>query len=315
MNETARRSTRIADDASPRLDAARSEASVRALVARYGSPLLLIDCDSIRSQYRALAAALPGVDLHYALKPLPEETVVRVLAAEGSWFDLATSGEVDLVRRAGVEAGRCIHTHPIKRDIDIRHALDFGVTTFIADNPDEIDKFAPYAGHARLLLRVAFRSRQAMVDLSRKFGCEPQATLDLARRAASIGVRVSGLSFHVGSQVADPAMYSHAVITCAALMTAAGRAGLAPFEMLDIGGGFPIEYLKPVPPIHEFCRPIREALAALPKGIRVIAEPGRFICGPAGIGIATVMGRAKREGRWWYYLDDGIYGTFSGQLY
>jgi ornithine decarboxylase len=68
-------------------------------------------------------------------------------------------------------------------------------------------------------------------------------------------------------------------------------------------------------PIEEFCAPIRAALAALPEGTRVIAEPGRFICGPAGTVVTTVMGRAWREGRWWYYLDDGLYGSFSGQLY
>jgi len=85
--------------------------------------------------------------------------------------------------------------------------------------------------------------------------------------------------------------------------------------VLDIGGGFPIDYLESVPAIEGYCAPIRAALARLPEGMRVIAEPGRFICGPAAISLSTVMGRARREGRWWYYLDDGIYGTFSGQLY
>ena len=47
----------------------------------------------------------------------------------------------------------------------------------------------------------------------------------------------------------------------------------------------------------------------------MIAEPGRFIAAPAGTAIAAVVGRAQREGRWWYYLDDGLYGSFSGQLY
>ncbi len=64
-----------------------------------------------------------------------------------------------------------------------------------------------------------------------------------------------------------------------------------------------------------FCAPIRQQLARLPKRIRVIAEPGRFIAGPAAIGVASVMGRAQREGHWWYYLDDGLYGSYSGQLY
>jgi ornithine decarboxylase len=49
--------------------------------------------------------------------------------------------------------------------------------------------------------------------------------------------------------------------------------------------------------------------------VRVIAEPGRYIVGPAAIAVATVMGRARREGHWWYYLDDGLYGAYSGQLF
>jgi ornithine decarboxylase len=56
-------------------------------------------------------------------------------------------------------------------------------------------------------------------------------------------------------------------------------------------------------------------LAALPAGIRVIAEPGRYISAPAAITAAQVMGRAQRDGRWWYYLDDGLYGSYSGQVY
>jgi ornithine decarboxylase len=70
-----------------------------------------------------------------------------------------------------------------------------------------------------------------------------------------------------------------------------------------------------VPPIDDFCRPIRAALARLPRHVRVIAEPGRFIAAPAAIAVSSVMGRAKRDGRWWYYLDDGLYGSYSGQLF
>ena len=68
-------------------------------------------------------------------------------------------------------------------------------------------------------------------------------------------------------------------------------------------------------PIEAFCAPIRAALERLPRPPRIIAEPGRYICGPAGTVLTTVMGRAARDGRWWYYLDDGLYGSFSGQLY
>jgi ornithine decarboxylase len=292
-----------------------TEAEIRDLAARFGSPLLVVDCEQIRRQYHSLKAALPGVDLHYALKPLPHAAVVACLRDEGAFFDLATTGEVELVKAQGIAPDRCIHTHPIKRDSDIRDALRYGVTTFVADNADEIKKFARYRKRAELLLRVSFRSPNAVVDLSRKFGCEPGAVLGLIEMARRLGIRVRGLSFHVGSQATAPTKYVEAIQACTNVIAEALLAGLPALDVLDIGGGFPVSYGEAVTPIDEFCRPIREALTKLPAHVRIIAEPGRFIAAPAAIAVSSVMGRAMRDGRWWYYLDDGLYGSYSGQLF
>jgi ornithine decarboxylase len=288
---------------------------VRRLVAVFGSPLLIVDCERVRTQYRRLAKALPGVDLHYALKPLPHPAVVRTIAAMGGFMDLATTGEVQLVTRLGIDPERCIHTHPIKRDKDIRNALAAGVRVFVADNPDELRKFKGFRGEAELLLRVSFRSPGAVSDLSRKFGCDPEAALELARLAAKLGITVRGFSFHVGSQAPQSLKHVEAIEACGTLIRQARREKLGRFDVLDIGGGFPIDYTEPMPDIGRFCAPIRKAIAGLPKRLRLIAEPGRYISGPSAIGVASVMGRAEREGHWWYYLDDGLYGSWNGQLY
>ncbi len=288
---------------------------IRRLVAEFGSPLLIVDCQRVRTQYRKLRKALPGVDLHYALKPLPHPAVVRAIVDEGGWLDLATTGEVQLAASLGIDPARCIHTHPIKRERDIHNALEYGITTLVADNPDEVRKLRPYAGRVALLLRVSFRHPGAVCDLSRKFGCDPEAALELARLAAREGLNVSGLSFHVGSQAADAAKHVEAIEVCARLLAAARRERLGACDTLDIGGGFPIDYTEPAADIGRYCAPMRRALARLPRRVRVIAEPGRYLAGPAAIGVATVMGRAQREGHWWYYLDDGVYGSYSGQLY
>jgi ornithine decarboxylase len=288
---------------------------VRRLVALFGSPLLIVDCQRVRTQFRRLQKALPGVDLHYALKPLPHAAVVRTVAALGGYLDLATTGEVQLITRLGMDPARCIHTHPIKRDKDIRNALHAGVRVFVADNPDEVRKFRRHRGEAELLLRVSFRSPGAVSDLSRKFGCDPESALDLARLAAKLGIQVRGFSFHVGSQAPNALKHVEAIEACIGLLKQARREKLGRFDVLDIGGGFPIDYAKRVPDIVRFCAPIRKALAAVPKSVRIIAEPGRYIAGPCAMGVASVMGRAERGGLWWYYLDDGVYGSYSGQLY
>lgn len=288
---------------------------IRRLVTEYGSPLLIVDCARVRAQYRRLRKALPGVELHYALKPMPHPAVVRSIVEEGGALDLATTGEVRLIERMGIDRARCIHTHPIKRGEDIRNALAAGVKVFVADNPDEVRKFRPHAGEAQLLLRVSFRAPGAVCDLSRKFGCDPEDALALARLAAELGIDVRGFAFHVGSQAPDALKHVEAIEVCTRLLQQARRARLGTLDTLDIGGGFPIDYLQRAPDIGRFCAPIRTALAQLPKRVRVIAEPGRYIAGPAAIGVATVMGRALREGHWWYYLDDGLYGSYSGQIF
>src|SRR5579859_5541217 len=225
----------------PQQDPFSGEA-VRHLVARYGSPLLVIDAERVRRQYRRLKNALPGVDLHYALKPLPHYSLIVTLMGEGAFFDLATNGEVELVRRLKVDPERCIHTHPIKRDSDIRTALSFGVTRFVIDNPDELRKFAQFRNRCSLLIRVSFRSPGAQVDLSRKFGCDPESAAELFRLASDLRITIDGLSFHTGSQNADSAMMVKAVEVCRVLLQEAVAAGHAP-HILDIGGGFPVDYL------------------------------------------------------------------------
>jgi ornithine decarboxylase len=288
--------------------------SIQHLVARYGSPLFIVDAQRLRQQYHRLAAALPGVDLHYALKPLPQAPVIATLRDAGAYFDLATNGEVDLVRRMGVAPERCIHTHPIKRDSDIRTALAYGVRTFVIDNPDELRKFVKFRRQVSLLIRVAFHSPDAVCDLSRKFGCEIQAVGGLLALAAQLRIKIEGLSFHVGSQAAGSSMFVEAIGVCWELMQEAGQGGQN-LVTLDIGGGFPVDYLQRSTPIEEFCAPIREALKTLAPEVRIIAEPGRYIAAPAAMAVAAVMGRALRNGRWWYYLDDGLYGSYSGQVF
>ncbi len=289
-------------------------ARIRALVAEHGAPLLLLSTQAVRRQYRQLAAALPGVQLHYALKPLPHPAVVQALHEEGSWFDLATNGEVDVVRKLGIPPERCIQTHPIKRDIDIRGALEFGVRTFIFDNPYELPKFLPYKDQVDLLMRLSFRNKEAQCDLSLKFGVAPPEALALLQKANAMGLRVKGLSFHCGSQLINNMKYIEAIGFCRQLFNLAALDGIT-MDTLDIGGGYPVQYVEPVMPIHYYAHPIHSELERLFPGIRLIAEPGRFISAPAMTLIASVMGKSERQGRMWYYLDDGLYGSYSGKLY
>lgn len=298
---------------------ANSESDVgngpRALVRRHGSPLLVLDCDRVRVQYHRLAAALPGVDLHYAIKALSHPSVIATLNDAGSSFDISSMGELALVASLGVRPNRLINTHPIKSGRDILESLQYGCATFVVDNALEIEKFIPYRDRVSLVLRLGLRSRDAVVDLSKKFGCALEDAISLLELGRRLGLRVSGISFHVGSQCASPRGHVEAINESRILIEKVHRSQLHEIRLLDIGGGFPASYATKAPDIDSFCAPIRAALSELPNGIRIVAEPGRYIAAPAMEGIATVIGKARRGNSFWYYLDDGVYGSFNGRLY
>jgi ornithine decarboxylase len=287
---------------------------IRSLAAEHGTPLLLLSTRTIVSQYRTLQAALPGVLLHYALKPLPHPAVVKALHEIGAYFDLATNGEVDVVRDAGVPADKCIQTHPIKRDGDIRYTLAYGCKTFVFDNEYELPKFLPYKDQVELMMRLSFRNKDARCDLSAKFGVQPSEALELLRKAVSMGLKIRGLSFHAGSQLLNNFKYVEALTFCRQLFSLAALEGIH-LDTMDIGGGFPVPYTDPVMPINYYCHPIASELQRMFPGVRLIAEPGRFISAPSMTLVSSVMGKAMRQGRMWYYMDDGLYGSYSGKLF
>ena len=289
--------------------------TIEHMVETYGSPLLLLDCQVLRDQYRLLCAALPNVTLHFALKPLPHEAVVSTLLNEGAHFDLASNGEVDLVRRQNISAEKCIHTHPIKRPSDIQYALDFGCKHFVIDGVNELKKFVAFKDEVELFLRLSFPNKDVFADLSKKFGCNIDAAFSILKEANELGICVNGLSFHVGSQTQDAHRYVYAIERSMELIETVKQSELPNITKLDIGGGFPVTIDHLNFSINDFCAPIRAALEQLDPTIALMAEPGRFIVAPAVMNVSSVMGQAIRAGKPWYYLDDGVYGSFSGILF
>lgn len=287
----------------------------QALVQEHGSPLLVISRHKLVGQYRALTRQLPGVSLYYAIKALPNPEVIRILAEQGCHFDVASAGEIELLQPQLISGRKTIHTHPIKKDRDIRAALRGGSTTFVVDNIDELKKLRAYRHRVGVLLRVSFRSASAAVDLSRKFGCSPDQVEDIVLQSRELGVHIRGLSFHVGSQSLDPQAHVDAIRLCGGLINQINQGSVNPMNLLDIGGGFPVDYACENPDMDAYFTAIRAALYELPEDIDLIAEPGRFLVAPAVTGISTITGKARRGDYQWYYLDDGIYGSYSGQLF
>jgi ornithine decarboxylase len=284
------------------------------LVERHGTPLLVLDPSRLAGQYRLLRSALPDVRPYYAVKALSHPAGLAAVRDEGGFFDVASPGELALVTGVGVAPDRCIYTHPVKKPTDVATAVRTGIRTFVFDNERELGKFAGLEDRVELLLRLQYRTRQANIDLSYKFGARPDEAVDLMRSAQRRGLRVTGLSLHAGSQLASPEPLVDDVRHAAMLLDCLAGVGMR-LEVLDIGGGLPVPYDTPVPHLDGFAAAIGEEVGALTdRGIQVISEPGRFVAGPAVLAVATVVGIGRRDGLPWYYLDDGLYGGFSNVL-
>jgi ornithine decarboxylase len=279
------------------------------------TPLLILYRSKVRDNLESLERALPGVAIHYAIKSNNHPAVLEEIAKAGHKFDVSSFQELKLAINAGAQAVEQIHSHPIKSPYEIADAVSAGVKIFVVDNPSEIDKFKSYVGKVKLLIRFKVENDQAVVNLSYKFGCLPEEVIGLAEKIREYGLEYYGLAFHVGSQCMTNDVYLTAIDISSDLIAKLKERSLDT-ALLDIGGGFPVPYTERVPAIDNFCKPIRQRLAEkINPAIRLACEPGRFISATAVTLVTSVIGKSVRSGKRWYFLDDGLYGSFSGRLY
>ncbi len=281
------------------------------------TPLMLLSRSEVGHNYEALRKALPRARIHYAVKANNHQVILDELHPRGGDFDVCSAAEIDSVLRTGADVRTLVHTHPIKAVREFDYAVQQGVETFVVDNPEEIRKFARYTDR-KLKVLVRFRidtENRAVVNLQYKFGCAVAEVLPLARMIEEAGHEFYGLCFHIGSQCIYAENYVKAVRTAGDLIRALSLEGLQ-VRMLDIGGGFPVQYVEPVPNIEDICAPINRALDRFIRSdVRIICEPGRYISASPVTLVCSVIGKAKRDGKIWYYLDDGLYSTFSGIVF
>lgn len=279
------------------------------------TPFLVLSVSRIHESMRTLRTCLPGVELYYAMKSNPDPDLLGLLNGLVDGIDVASHGEVAIAVAGGVAPERLIHSNPIKKESDIANCTKDGVRWFTFDNVNEIPKLQMHAPEASVLLRLAVKNPSCVVNLSAKFGAQEDDALQLLLEARAAGLNVRGVAFHVGSQSTDPSIYLTALNLARRVFDRASSAGVE-LDTLDIGGGFPVTYRTAVPSLEEFCRVVSQGLIELfPTGVRVIAEPGRCISGDAMTLVARVIGRSVRNGVPWYFIDDGVYGAFSGKLF
>lgn len=284
------------------------------LAAQYGTPLLVLSLKEVKKAYDILSKHLPRAKVHYAIKANPNKDILTTMDKLGSCFDVASDGEIRLLHSMGIDGSRMIYANPVKTGRGLAACKDCGVSRMTFDSASEIAKIAAACPGATVLLRLRIDNSSAHVDLNKKFGASAEDAIPLMLRAKEAGLDIAGIAFHVGSQtvVSDP--YLHALDIVRNIYDQAAELGLN-LRIMDIGGGFPI----PEPHVHFNLVEMLEQISArlnedFPE-TEIWCEPGRYICGTAVNLITSVIGVTERGGQPWYFLDEGLYGTFSGVLF
>lgn len=304
------------------------------LADRFGTPLYVYDLDVIDGQVAALQAVLPPVaDLAYAVKANPALAVVAHLGRLGLGADVASGGELETVRRAGISPDRVVMTGPGKRDDELRAAVAAEIRAVTVESPGELarlEAIAAASGRRQpVLLRAAVsegdrleRVRLVGDDGAGKFGMDPADLVTSARRAAdSAHLELLGLHAFGASNVLDAGgLVGHVAATVRMACRLARATGIA-LRLVDAGGGLGIPY-EPHQESLDLVR-LGAGLAEITAGwandpilsdARLLLEPGRFLVGPAGAYMARVVDRKTVEGSIVVILDGGVHHVLRPAL-
>ncbi len=270
------------------------------------TPFLLIDLDLVRIKARRFMAAMPRVHPHYAFKANPHPEIAKVLIEEGVGFEVASIAELDALLELKVPAHEIYYSNPIKSRQYLEYSAAKGVQWYVLDSVDELKKIYSVKPYASLYLRVDTQNLGSDWPLSGKFGATLTECKEIIQEAVDLRADLAGVTFHVGSQCRNVENWHVGIDNAKMVFDLMIEAGLEP-RLLNIGGGYPVRHVKPIPSIEKIGESINDAIVDLPSSIRIMAEPGRYMVSDSAYLISRVVGTAIRAGTKWVYLDSGVF--------
>jgi diaminopimelate decarboxylase len=294
----------------------------RDFAARFETPLYVLSEAHFLDRIAEFRGAAPGARLSYATKSNGTMALVQLAHRAGMHIDVASEGELKLALKAGVPAGGCTMHGNNKSAAEVVFALEQGIGEIVIDCLEEMDLIAasrkPGIGAALYSLRINpgldsdLNPKVNTAARFSKFGFpawDGQADQAL-ERAQGLGLQVSGLHCHLGSQIMDPQVHGRAAPTLVSIME---RHPEFEWRLLNLGGGFGIRYTDENPPsFADFFAGVRPHL---PPGVRLAFEPGRSVVGPAGLTLYSVGPIKTLDGKRAIAVDGGLADNPRPALY
>lgn len=290
-------------------------------------PALVIDLETISLNYRKFRAHFPQIEVHYAVKSLCDREVIKVLASEGSSFEVASLNELQTLAKIlpPKELIRVFYSNPAKSKRSIMVALLAGIRWFCVDSLEEIRKICMVANtmqvpthNLKLYLRLTAESKNSYWPLSKKYGANRPKAMDILNGLASLDCKLSGFTFHVGSQCMDHEAWGDALLEVDYMIEQATALDVIEYEvMVNIGGGFPSDVMQHNADSQTISRHIDSCLEKCThwERMRLAAEPGRSISSTAGCLATKVILRTEKNGENWLYVDCGVFHGMNEPSY
>ncbi len=290
---------------------------IKKFADRQETPFVVVDLDTISRAYDDLTENFPYAKIYFAVKANPAVEITELLNKKGSNFDIASIYELDKVLACGVKPEQISYGNTIKKARDVRYFYEKGVRMFATDSAQDLRNIAKAAPGSKVYVRILTEgSSSADWPLSRKFGCQTDMAMDLLVLARELGLVPYGVSFHVGSQQREIGVWDAAIGKVKHMFTRLLAEHDIKLQMINLGGGFPANYLTKTNPLtayaEEITRFLREDFGdELPE---IILEPGRSLVANAGVVVSEVV-LVSRKSRMaierWVFTD---VGKFSGLI-
>ncbi len=278
------------------------------------TPLLIMDKERIKDKALKIGKAITNSRVFYAVKANSDIKILKLLDKLGLGFEIASEGELKVLSSIGVNPDKIISSNPVKSDKFIKLARSYGVDYFAFDSFDEADKLAKLAPRCKVYVRISVPNEGSEWPLSKKFGMEIDTAADLLVYARDKGINPVGITFHVGSQCTNIYNWNIALEKAKALWIEAEKRKIK-LDMLNLGGGYPINYTKNVIKIEAIEENVNNLIyEKFPENINLFIEPGRAVVGDAGIFVSSVIGKAVRADENWLYIDVGVFNGMMESL-
>uniref|UniRef100_A0A8C5LXZ2 Orn/DAP/Arg decarboxylase 2 N-terminal domain-containing protein n=1 Tax=Leptobrachium leishanense TaxID=445787 RepID=A0A8C5LXZ2_9ANUR len=291
---------------------------------------LVGDMEEVVKKHLHFLKTLPRVKPFYAVKCNNFRPLVKLFAEMGTGFDCASKSEIELIKEIGVNPERIIYANPCKQISSIKFAANNGVQMMTFDNELELIKVSENHPKAKMVLRIATEDSKSFNCMNVKFGAPLNTCRHLLETAKNLNIEVIGVSFHVGSGCINPQVYAQSIEDAHLVFDMASEFRHK-MRLLDIGGGFPGTVEAKIC-FEEVAAAVNSSLDTyFPEGcdVDIIAEPGRYYVASAFTLAVNIIGKRvlqqdppESHGAGngpcksvLYYLNDGIYGTFSHLLF